>query len=50
MNPRETPRILHTDNGTEFVNKIIRELTEKFGIRHTKTLRYSKTKISGQIG
>ena len=35
-----TPRILHTDNGTEFVNKTIREVTEKFGIRHTKTLKY----------
>ena len=34
------PRILHTDNGTEFVNGSIQELTEKFGIRHTKTPRY----------
>ena len=31
---------IHTDNGTEFVNKTIRELTEKFGIRHTKTPKY----------
>ena len=30
----------HTDNGTEFVNGTIRELTEKFGIRHTETPRY----------
>ena len=30
----------NTDNGTEFVKKNIRELTEKFGMRHTKTPRY----------
>ena len=35
-----TPRILHTDNGTEFVNEIIRELTEKFKIRQKKTPKY----------
>ena len=35
-----TPRIIYTDNCTEFVNGTIRELTEKFGIRHTKTPRY----------
>ena len=28
-----TPRVFHTDSGTEFVNKTIRELTEKSGIR-----------------
>ena len=28
------------DNGTEFVNKTIRELTEKFRIRYTKTPKY----------
>ena len=36
----ETPRILHTENGTELVNGTIRELTERFGIRHVKTPRY----------
>ena len=35
-----TPRILHTDNGTEFINKTIQEWTEKFRIRHTKTPEY----------
>ena len=35
-----TPRVLHTDNGTESINKNIRELKEKFGMRHTKTSKY----------
>lgn len=29
-----TPRILLTDNGTPYINKLIRELTQKFNIRH----------------
>ena len=32
-----TPRILFTDNGKEFVNKIMVKLTQNFGIRHSKT-------------
>ena len=35
-----TPRVLHTENGTELVNKTIQELTEKFRIRHAKTPKY----------
>ena len=31
---------LNEDNGIEFVNKTIRESTEKFEIRHTKTPKY----------
>ena len=32
VSPWGTPRVLHTDNGTEFVNKIIRKVTKKFRI------------------
>ena len=32
-----TPRILFTDNGKEFVNRIMVKLTQNFGIRHSKT-------------
>ena len=35
-----TPRILFTDNGKEFVNRIMVKLTSNFGIRHSKTPRY----------
>ena len=35
-----TPRILFTDNGKEFVNKIMVKLTQNFGIRNSKTPRY----------
>ena len=35
-----TPRILFTDNGKEFVNRIMVKLTQNFGIRHSKTPRY----------
>jgi len=30
-----TPKILLTDNGTEFVNKVIKEFVEENGITHT---------------
>ena len=36
----ETLRVHCTENSTEFVNETIQELTEKFGIRHTKTPKY----------
>lgn len=32
---------LRTDNGLEFVNREIRELTNSFGVRHEKTVLYS---------
>ena len=35
-----TPRILFTDNGKEFVNRIMVKLTQNFEIRHSKTPRY----------
>lgn len=35
-----TPRIFLSDNGTEFVNKTMRILSEKFAIRHVTTPRY----------
>ena len=35
-----TPRILFTDNGKEFVNRIMVKLRQNFGIRHSKTPRY----------
>ena len=31
-----TPRILYTDNGKEFVNRVMVKLTQNFGIRHSK--------------
>src|SRR6266498_4036480 len=31
---------LHTDKGTEFVNKVIKELTEKFKIKHHMSTPY----------
>ena len=31
---------MFTDNGKEFVNKIMVKLTQNFGIRHSKTPRY----------
>ena len=34
---RRTPAVLFTDNGTEFMNNTIRELTEKFGTRLNPT-------------
>ena len=33
-------KILFTDNGKEFVNRIMVKLTQNFGIRHWKTPRY----------
>lgn len=35
-----TPLVLLTDNGTEFVNNIIRSFTEEFGIYHSTTPPY----------
>ena len=35
-----TPRILFTDNGKEFVNRIIVKSTQNFGARHSKSPRY----------
>ena len=34
------PRALFADNMTEFVDKTIRELMEKFGIRYNTTSKY----------
>ena len=39
--PYGPPSSVHTDNGTEFVNKVFREMTEKLGIRHTTTGSFS---------
>ena len=35
-----TPRVLLTDNGTEFVNKNIRDLVQRTGMRHNTTPPY----------
>lgn len=34
------PRVLLTDNGTEFRNKNLEELTESYGIVHSTVLLY----------
>ena len=39
--PYGPPRQVHTDNGTEFVNAVFREMTERFGIKHTTTGAHS---------
>ena len=39
--PYGPPRQVHTDNGSEFVNKDFREMTERFGIRHITTGAHS---------
>lgn len=35
-----TPRILISDNGTEYANKVMREMSNKLGIRHSFTPKY----------
>ena len=35
-----TPRILFTDNGKEFLNRIVVKLMQNFGFRHSKAPRY----------
>ena len=44
--------ILRTDNGLEFINKEITELTNKHGIKHVRlaTLRSKTEKRSEKIG
>ena len=47
-----TPRILFTDNGKEFVNRIMVKLTQNFGIRHSKADNIAKKlnkKFEGQF-
>jgi len=31
---------LHTDKGTEFVNKVVKRLTEKFRVKHHRSTPY----------
>lgn len=46
---RGTPRILHSDNDAELANKILRESTKKFDIRHTETPKcYSEINPTGR--
>ena len=35
-----TPRVIHTDNGTEFINNILRSLAQEFNIVHTTSPPY----------
>ena len=40
LNRWGSPKVLLTDNGTEFINNTLRQLTEKFNIVHTTTPPY----------
>ncbi|KAL6735557.1 hypothetical protein Aduo_005986 [Ancylostoma duodenale] len=41
------PRQIHTDQGTEFVNELIEELTKIAGIKHTMTKGYNSRENGG---
>jgi hypothetical protein len=42
------PREIVTDQGTQFTSKLMRELTEKYGIKHCKTSPYHP-QANGQV-
>ena len=36
----ETPKVIQSDQGTHFVNEVIKELTKKFQVKHSLSLPY----------
>ncbi len=42
------PREIVTDNGTQFTSKMMKELTEKYGIKHCKSSLYHQ-QANGQV-
>jgi len=43
-------KTLRTDNGLEFINQEIKKLTQRYGIKHQKTVSYSpEQKVSSNV-